>query len=46
MWHGIKSYVFYENMECQLYPDQGRETQQMAELVGAVRDLQRQLRRG
>jgi hypothetical protein len=46
MWHGTKAYLFYENMECQLYPDRGHAPQQMAALVGAARDLQQQLRQG
>jgi hypothetical protein len=44
IWHGTKAYLFYENMECQLYPDEGRANQQMAQLVAAVRDLRGQLR--
>jgi len=39
MWHGIKAYVFLENMECQLNPDSGREKHQMEQLVGALQDL-------
>ena len=46
IWHGVKAYLFYENMECQLYPDRGRVSRQMAALVGAARDLQQQLHKG
>ena len=46
MWHGMKAYLFYENMECQLYPDRGRAARQMAALVGAAHDLQQQLHHG
>jgi hypothetical protein len=46
MWHGVKAYLFFENMECQLYPERGHEARQMAALVGAAHDLQKQLRRG
>ena len=37
MWHGIKAYAFYENLECQLYPDEGQEARQMASLVASLR---------
>jgi hypothetical protein len=41
VWHGTKAYAFLENMECQLYPDEGRENEQMRRLIGALRDLKR-----
>jgi len=39
VWSGIKAYSFFENLECQLYPDKGQETRQMARLVAALRQL-------
>ncbi len=44
-WHGIKAWVQLENMACQLYPGEGREQEQMEQLMAAARQLQAQVRR-
>jgi len=41
IWHGIKAYAFYENVECQLYPDEGRASTEMAQLTASLRDLRK-----
>jgi hypothetical protein len=39
VWHGTKALAFLENMECQLYPEAGKEMRQMRQLVAALREL-------